>query len=260
VCSVLEPLGAELLGGQTRQQLQAGDGLSLALTVNGEAPPGRTWAKAGLQPGDALLLTRPIGTGVLFAAAMAGVAWPAWIDAALEVMQQSQAPLVEALAAHGCHACTDITGFGLLGHLGEMLQAAPGGLGVTLQPTAIPALPGVWELLGQGFASSLAPANRRALALIEAGAVRLGSPGSQDPQPPLADGLLKELLIDPQTCGPLLAAVPAERAPGALAELRACGFTQASLIGRVTGSGRAQDAGTPAGGTAAEGMPASVRP
>ncbi|MCP9771888.1 selenide, water dikinase SelD [Synechococcus sp. Tobar12-5m-g] len=256
VRSVLEPLGAELLGGHTLEQLEAGEGLSLALTVNGEAPPGRFWSKGGLRPGDALLLTRPIGTGVLFAAAMAGAARPAWIDAALERMQQSQAPLVEPLAAHGCHACTDITGFGLLGHLAEMLEAAPG-LQVALQPAAIPALTGVWELLTQGFASSLAPANRRALGLIQAGAVRIAAPGSRHPQPQPPKDLLQELLIDPQTCGPLLAAVPAERAESALAAARTCGFTHASLIGRVIASGHGQDNGTAAG---AGGVPASVRP
>ncbi|MEY4360388.1 MAG: selenide, water dikinase SelD, partial [Cyanobacteriota bacterium] len=66
--------------------------------------PQRHWPKGPLASGQLLLLTRPIGTGVLFAAAMAGAVRPAWIDAALSVMQQSQAPLVELLAAHGCQA------------------------------------------------------------------------------------------------------------------------------------------------------------
>ena len=248
VNSVLEPLGAELLGGHTLQHLQGEASLSLALTVNGTAPPDRFWAKGALRPGDGLLLTRPIGSGVLFAAAMAGAALPGWIDSALELMQQSQAPLVERLAAHGCRACTDITGFGLLGHLGEMLLASPGSLRAVLQGAAIPALPGVRELLAQGFASSLAPANRLALELIETGRIRI--------QDPAADPLALELLIDPQTCGPLLVALPAERSAAALAELRACGFAQACLIGRVQAPAGDQEAGTAAAGE----RPASERP
>jgi selenide,water dikinase len=235
VRSVLDPLGARLIGGHTLEARDAiaGAGLSLVLTVNGSAPAGRLWPKGPLQPGDALILVRPIGTGVLFAAAMAGAAQAGWIDGALAVMQQNQAPLVALLAAHGCRACTDITGFGLLGHLGEML--APAGDGATthqatetrlhLDTSALAALalPGALELLGAGHASTLAPANGRALTLLE-GPVALREPAS---------AALLQLLIDPQTCGPLLAALPATRAPKALAALHHLGFDQAAVIGQV---------------------------
>jgi selenide,water dikinase len=184
--------------------------------------PQRFWPKGPLAAGQVLLLTRPIGTGVLFAAAMAGAAKPGWLDAALALMQQSQAPLVEQLAAHGCQACTDITGFGLLGHLGEMLGP---GQRVALDPDAIPALPGALELLEQGLSSSLAPANARALALLDGpGPITLHR---------AASGAEQQLWIDPQTCGPLLAALPAAAAQGALEAIRAAGFPQAALIGRV---------------------------
>jgi selenide,water dikinase len=240
VGSVLEPLGARLIGGHTLEG-RDGAGLSLALTVNGRvaADP---WPKGPLRPGDALLLSRPIGSGVLFAAAMAGAARPAWIDAALVVMQQSQAPLVKLLAAHGCHACTDITGFGLLGHLGEMVAApgpiAPGmtaravPLRVELDLAAVPVLPGVMELLERGCASSLAPANAAALALLE-GPIHLRWAGEGAGESGRA--LCRELLIDPQTCGPLLATLPAERAAGALEAMRAEGFCDAVVIGTVIG-------------------------
>ena len=235
VRSVLDPLGARLIGGHTLEARDAiaGAGLSLVLTVNGSAPAGRLWPKGPLQPGDALILVRPIGTGVLFAAAMAGAAQAGWIDGALAVMQQSQAPLVALLAAHSCRACTDITGFGLLGHLGEML--APAGDGATthqatetrlhLDTSALAALalPGALELLEAGHASTLAPANGRALTLLE-GPVALREPAS---------AALLQLLIDPQTCGPLLAALPATRAPKALAALHHLGFDQAAVIGQV---------------------------
>ncbi len=223
VRSVLEPLGATLIGGHTLEG-RDGAGLALALTVNGRVPPARHWPKGPLLPGDVLLLSRPLGSGVLFAAAMAGAAQPQWIDAALAVMQASQAELVPLLAAHGVRVCTDVTGFGLLGHLGEMLAVAPE-VRVALDGEAIPALPGALELLERGYASSLAPANASALALLK-GAVRFSSGG------PLA-AAREALLLDPQTCGPLLAALPAQRAPAALAAMRAAGFSEAALIGQV---------------------------
>jgi selenide,water dikinase len=220
VRSVLEPLGATLLGGHTLEG-RDGAGLGLSLAVNGAVLPQRYWPKGPLAAGQVLLLTRPIGTGVLFAAAMAGAAKPGWLDAALAVMQQSQAPLVEILAAHGCQGCTDITGFGLLGHLGEMLRP---GQRVALEPDAIPALSGALELLEQGLSSSLAPANARALVALD-GPIALNRAATVAEQ---------QLWIDPQTCGPLLAALPAAAAQGALDAIRAAGFPQAALIGRVS--------------------------
>ncbi|MFM7652923.1 MAG: selenide, water dikinase SelD [Vulcanococcus sp.] len=221
VRSVLDPIGAELVGGHSLEG-RDGAGLALALTVNGAAPERRHWSKGPLDVGLALLLTRPIGSGVLFAAAMAAAARPAWIDAALDVMQTDQSALVELLARHGTLACTDITGFGLLGHLGEMLGPD---VAVELDPDTVPALAGALELLEQGFASTLAPSNAAALELLEPeGPVRLTGSVS---------AARLQLLIDPQTCGPLLAALPATAAPAALADLHCSGFPQAALIGRV---------------------------
>jgi len=242
VRSVLDSLGAPLLGGHTleaRDAMAGGPGmptagLSLMLTVNGSAPAERLWPKGPLQAGDALILSRPLGSGVLFAAAMAGAAKPQWIDQALSVMQQSQAPLVELLAAHGCRACTDVTGFGLLGHLGEMLSCSPANTAVQLDAAALArlAVPGALELLAAGHASTLAPANAGALALMEQGRVSLihaAAPSSPEPT------TLGQLLIDPQTCGPLLAALPTERASAAISTLQQHGFAQAAVIGRVHG-------------------------
>jgi len=220
--SVLDPLGAGLVGGHTLEARDGG-GLALSLSVNGSVAPSQLWPKGPLRPGQALILTRPLGSGVLFAAAMAGEARAAWLDAALEQMQQSQAGLVPLLLQLGCSACTDITGFGLLGHLGEMLSASPAQLRVQLNSDAVTALPGALELLERGHASSLAPANAQALALLE-GPVQLQGPGG---------AALRGLLIDPQTCGPLLAAIPAEAAVSCLEQLAQRGFGQARLLGRV---------------------------
>ena len=249
VQSVLEPLQARLLGGHTmeaRDGIKPEAGLAVSLSANGLVAPERHWPKGPLAPGDVLILTRGLGSGVLFAAAMAGAARPEWLDDALALMQQSQAPVVEILAAHGCHACTDITGFGLLGHLGEMLASAPApkALRVELIAEAIPSLPGAIELLQTGYASSLAPANAAALGLLEEQVVLTASAASQSAshskahpskahQSAANKTALLGLLIDPQTCGPLLAALPAERGEAAVAALRAAGFGQAAVVARV---------------------------
>jgi selenide,water dikinase len=225
VRAVLDSLGASLIGGHTLEG-RDGAGLALALTVVGRAPAERFWPKGPLRPGDGLVLTRPIGSGVLFAAAMAGEVRPDWIDAALAVMEGSQAPLVALLAAHGCRACTDVTGFGLLGHLGEMLAGAAPTTRVRLDTAAIPAMGGALPLLERGFASTMAPANAEALALV-AGPVQLEESGADV-------AARRALLIDPQTCGPLLAALPTERVAGALEALHRAGFPHARLIAQVT--------------------------
>jgi selenide,water dikinase len=138
-------------------------------------------------------------------------------------MQRNSSALVEVLADHGCQACTDVTGFGLLGHLGEMLG---GGTRVLLESGSIKAHAGALDLLAEGYASTLAPAKAASLALLDAdGPVQLqGAPGC---------ALLQQLLIDPQTCGPLLGALPAAAGPAALAALHGAGFSEAALIGRV---------------------------
>jgi selenide,water dikinase len=234
VRSVLEPMGAELIGGHTLEE-RAGGGmapgpspLTLALTVNGSCP-GTPWPKGPLHGGDALVLVKPIGTGVLFAAAMAAApshhCKPAWIDHALAQMQQSQAPLVDLLRAHGCQACTDITGFGLLGHLGEMVQTSAASIRITLDAAALQglAMAGSLELLTLGYASSLAPSNASALALLD-GPIQIQGPSS---------AALQGLLIDPQTCGALLAALPGNQRPAALTALHKAGFVHATVVGRV---------------------------
>ena len=223
--SALDLQEAALIGGHTLEDRNpAADpcslGLQLVLSVQG-SPRRNLWPKRALKTGDKLLLSRPLGTGVLFAAAMAGAACPEDLDNALTQMQSSQHTLVEQLSAleqqypGQLHAATDITGFGLLGHLGEMLgktSANPQPLQIQLDADRIPALPGALELLAAGHASSLAPANRRAWTLLDT-QVTASQPApvcihlggcAMGGKSHLA---LLELLIDPQTCGPLLISV-----------------------------------------------------
>ena len=225
VQSVLDQHGAQLLGGHSLQAMaqEANNPLSqqllLALTVNGFAA--NPWLKGPLQPGDVLLISRSIGTGVLFAAAQLGKAKSSWISEALELMQQSQAALLPLLAAHGCQVCTDVTGFGLLGHLTEMLAASPG-VQLQLELDAAPALKGALTLLQQGIASSLAPSNK---AILEKWPQLINHQSEA----------ILQLWLDPQTCGPLLAAIPAAQAEACLTAMQTNGFPHARRIARVMG-------------------------
>ena len=200
--SALQEQGATLIGGHTLEARSAPPqpaslGLQLSLCINGRSS--MPWSKGGMAAGDVLLLSRPLGTGVLFAAAMAGASRPQALDTALAAMAQSQHPLLEQLEPHrsSIHACTDVTGFGLLGHLGEMLASSPP-LQITLCTETIPAYPDALTLLSQGHRSSLAPANRHSWQWLD-GPVQLDQSPSQ---------ALLELMVDPQTCGPLLLACP----------------------------------------------------
>jgi selenide,water dikinase len=205
--SVLDQQGATLIGGHTMESrstspVPASLGVQVTLTVNGKSSQA-SWLKSGLKDGDALLISRPLGTGVLFAGAMRGATKAADLDAALEKMACSQHTLLAQLelVRGGIHACTDITGFGLLGHLGEMLQSHPG-LTVQLEGASIPTYPGAVDLFERGISSSLAASNRAAWRWLD-GPVQLQEPPSS---------ALLELLVDPQTCGPLLLACSAEAA------------------------------------------------
>ena len=202
VRSVLEEQQAQLIGGHTLESRDEPPhcpslGVQLSLCVNGRSAS--PWRKGGIAAGDVLLLSRPLGTGVLFAAAMAGACRPESLDTVLHFMSSSQHRLLNQLEPHrqAIHACTDVTGFGLLGHLGEMVaSSAP--LRITLQANRIPAYPEAMERLTEGHCSSLAPANRRSWHWLD-GPIQLDAAPSQE---------LLELLVDPQTCGPLLLACP----------------------------------------------------
>jgi len=159
-----------------------------------------------------------LGTGVILAAAMQGHASAASIDAAHASMDLSNAEAARIMLESGAHALTDITGFGLAGHLGEMLRASE--VGVCLQLNQVPVLAGATALLGQ-MHSSLQQANELALQDYHLqGGIR-------------PDDARVRLLADPQTSGGLLAAVDASQASVCLSALSAAGYT-ASDVGEVT--------------------------
>ncbi len=209
--STLMAESVTLAGGHSGEGAELGFGLS----VNGFVAPSALLLKSALQPGQALILTKAVGSGVLLAANMAGAARGDWIDAALTAMQQGHAAAMKILREHGISACTDVTGFGLLGHLGEMLRAS--GIGARLDLLAIPSLRGARECLSMGYRSSLHGANAAALAALE----------GFDP----VDDATLALLVDPQTAGGLLAAVPEQLAPACVSALHAAGYAAATVFG-----------------------------
>jgi len=216
VTRAMDAMGARLLGGHTAEGAETAIGLS----VNGFAVPSAIWRKGGLRPGDALILTKALGTGTLFAAAMRQAARGRWLDDAVDAMVRNNAAARDVLAGFAVSACTDVTGFGLAGHLGEMLVAS--GVAAELALGDVPVLAGALETLAAGHLSSLDPANRSAESRVRA-------VSRQDPR--------YHLLFDPQTSGGLLAGVPAAEAARCVAALQAKGVTTAAVIGRVTTKG-----------------------
>ena len=212
-----------LAGGHSMQ----GPELQLGFVVNGTPmrADGRLLPKRGLQPGDQLLLTKPLGTGVLFAAHMQLAADGRDIAAAVDSMLVSNGPAAELALAYNASAGTDITGFGLLGHLLEMLGEE---CGARLYPARLPLLQGAAGHLQAGVRSSMHEANSLARARLECTG-------------PLADGLL-ESVFDPQTSGGLLLGVEAARAPQLLQALQRAGYPRAAVIGEVLEGGAADRA------------------
>ena len=211
---VLRAAGCALVGGHTSE----GAELSLGFSVTGLVDRAAVLRKGGLAPGDALIVTKPIGTGTLLAAEMRGKAKARWVAAAVEHMTQSNRVAAAILRRHGVHAATDVTGFGLLGHLIEMTKAS--GVDACLDLDAIPLLEGARETVAAGVFSSLQPQN---VGLHRA--IRNVAEAAENP--------LYPLLFDPQTAGGLLAGVPALRAEACLAALRAGGYRHAAIVGEV---------------------------
>lgn len=207
----LDREGVALVGGHSSE----GAELALGFSITGDAQPDQIVRKGGLTKGDALILTRPLGTGILFAAAMRGRARAGSIAAAIAEMRRSNRQAAEILRRHGVTAMTDVTGFGLIGHLGEMLTASK--VGVEIDLSAIPTYDGTLELAQAGLASTLLPENLVMLRLLHGD----------------IDDPTKAVLFDPQTSGGLLAGIPAERSADCVAQLRSAGYKHATSIGSI---------------------------
>ena len=214
VVDVLNASDTPLVGGHSAE----GAELSIALTVTG-TPGQTTLTKSGAQVGDMLLLTKPLGTGVILAGAMRGTHVPGAIAGAVNCMDTSNALSVEILRNYAVNALTDVTGFGLLGHLSEILRGSD--CGVSLHLNDIPLLPGALLMAKQGITSSLQASNALVLADFTL-ATDL-------------DAEILALLSDPQTSGGLLASVPAHQADSCLTALRVQQI-EAAMIGEIVPS------------------------
>ena len=211
---VLNEAGMALVGGHTKEGFE----MELGLSLSGFAEPGQLLRKSGMRPGDKLILTKPIGTGTLFAAHMRLKAKGRWVDNAIHSMIQSSLEASRSLRRHGATACTDVTGFGVVGHVLEMARASQ--FNVTLLLSSMPVLTGAIETARAGFLSSLQPQNvRLRRAVVNHAAIKL------DERYPL--------LFDPQTSGGLLASIPADNTNVCLAELRNLGYGAAVEVGFV---------------------------
>lgn len=202
---VMREAGAEIVGGHSSM----GDEMTIGFTLTGLCDRDPITLSGG-QAGDALILTKPLGSGVLMAAEMAGQADGGWVAKAYQQMVQPQGAASGILA--GVHAMTDVTGFGLAGHLQGICAAS--GCGAVLNLASIPLMTGALELSQQGVRSTIFTENR-ALA------------------PDLPQGGAADLLFDPQTAGGLLAAVTANEAESLLSELQGAGYP-AAIIGHLT--------------------------
>ncbi|MUL37465.1 selenide, water dikinase SelD [Gloeocapsopsis dulcis] len=211
---VLAESNTPLVGGHTTE----GAELSFGLSCNGLVHPDKLLRKSGMQPGQVLILTKALGTGTLFAAQMRQKAKGKWIDTAVESMLLSNAAAATCFLEHEATACTDITGFGLLGHLMEMIQASH--VAIELQMPAIPILDGAIETTQQGIVSSLHSENLRVSHYIS----NLDQVENHHRYP---------LLFDPQTSGGLLAALPQHKANECIAVLQKLGYPDCQIIGEV---------------------------
>ena len=205
----LEGTGAEVVGGHSSMGAELSIGYSITGLVQGDPI-----SLAGAQLGQRLVLTRALGSGVLFAAEMQSKARGADIVSLLEILEQPQADAAAILAAAGASAMTDVTGFGLAGHLRGMLTQS--GVGATLTLDTIPLFDGALEMSNAGVRSHLYESNAAVPLIQERFDSRF------------------RLLHDPQTAGGLLASVPAAGADAVVESLRSAGFASSAVIGTIT--------------------------
>lgn len=208
--SAIEAEGASLVGGHSAE----GHQLGLGITATGTIDPAKVMRKSGLRAGDVLILTKPLGVGAVFAALMRGRMRGPAVQQALASMQRSLRPAAEAARRENASAATDVTGFGLAGHLLELLQAS--GVDAEISLDALPAFDAALDALRGGIESTAAPGNRAFAEPFVQGA------DSSDPA-------RFALLFDPQTAGGLLFGVAPDRAWACLDELG----PPAAQIGRV---------------------------
>ena len=215
--SVFQECDVELVGGHSAE----GSELTLGFAVSGEVSENTRMNRDMLASQD-LIITKPIGTGVLLAGAMRGDAPARLVMDAVESMDQSNRDAAEILVRHEASALTDVTGFGLAGHVAEMMRASS--TDVRIHVAEVPLLEGAADAMERGVQSSLQIGNELVFLDCDIEYDRLSSP--------------LRLLADPQTCGGLVAAVPTDSSEKCVQELRSSGFVHATVIGQTLPSSR----------------------
>jgi selenide,water dikinase len=208
---VARAAGVSIVGGHTVNDPEVKYGLA----VVGMIDPRKIVRNAGARAGDRLILSKPIGTGVLATQLKAGALTPDAAGRLVDVMTTLNREASELMLAHGVRACTDITGFGLLGHGREMADASK--VTIALRAADVPCIDGARDAVAQGYLTGGGNTN----AAFLAPSVRLA---------PALDDATRALLFDPQTSGGLLMAVPPETADALLARLRV-NHPQAAVVG-----------------------------
>lgn len=212
--------GGTIAGGHTVTDDEPKYGLS----VTGVIRPDRIWTKAGARAGDRLLLTKPIGTGVVTTALKGEAAAAADVEAAVASMLTLNKAAAGVAAESGIRGCTDITGFGLLGHSAEMAERSQ--VGLRISAGSVPLLPGARGYAERGFLAGGLGRNRD--YYLAQGTVSID---------PALDPAVEALLWDPQTSGGLLIAVPAAAAPVLIDRLAAAGVPVWEIGEVVDGDG-----------------------
>jgi selenide,water dikinase len=203
-----------LVGGHSIEDQE----LKYGLSVTGLVHPDAVLTNTGARVGDRIILTKPLGTGIINTAQKGGMADPKAVQRAIEVMAELNRKAAEVMKGFKVHACTDVTGFGLLGHMCEMLGQDKIGIRISLE--AVPILPKAEEYAGMGLVPGGAHRNREFYASKVQGA---------DGCPPA----LLDVLYDPQTSGGLLIAVAQEDTEGIMRFLREVGVKDARIIAEV---------------------------
>ncbi|GIX49140.1 MAG: selenide, water dikinase [Candidatus Tectimicrobiota bacterium] len=206
--------GVAVIGGHTVTDKE----LKYGMAVTGIVHPERVVTNAGARPGDWLVLTKPLGTGILTTAFKAGKGTPELVARVAESMWTLNDVAAEAMLAHGVHAATDITGNGLLGHAWEMARAS--GVRLRLRATAIPVFEEALYFARRGYLTRGDVSNRE----YTQGHVQL--------DPRLSPEQVR-VLFDPQTSGGLLIALPPAQAEALVATLQARGVSAAAVVGEV---------------------------
>lgn len=205
--------GVVLVGGHSVEDSE----LKYGLSVTGFIHPDRVLTKKNLKAGDRLILTKPLGTGIINTAIKGGLASPEVIEFVTRLMATLNRDAAAIMERYPVHACTDITGFGLLGHLAEMVVDS--GLGMEIHVADLPIIPEALDYAAMG----LVPAGTHRNRAFRQSLVEISQ----------ADPIMQDILFDPQTSGGLLICLDPEAADALLTALRTEGIGDAAIIGDV---------------------------